>query len=103
MFHVIFGCSYGLGWDTWWKWWEVGHLHSLTLDPDTNCSSAGAGTNGGDGGNGGQVRIYVDEDKTHLLLAINWEVRGGKGGSAGEHGTPGPGGKGGRGGQSITW
>jgi hypothetical protein len=73
------------------------------LEPDTDCSSAGTGTNGGDAGNGGQVRLYVDEDKTHLLLATSWEVCGGKGGVAGEHGTPGPGGKGGKGGRNITW
>ena len=92
-----------LGWDTWWKWWEVSHSQSLMLEPSTDCSSAGTGTNGGDAGNGGQFRLYVDEDKTYLLLAASWEVRGGKGGVKGEHGTPGPGGKGGKGGQGITW
>ncbi len=76
---------------------------ALILTPDANCSSAGTGTNGGDAGNGGQVRIYVDENKTHLLLATIWDVRGGKGGVPGKHGTPGPLGKGGKGGQNIIW
>jgi hypothetical protein len=66
-------------------------------------SSAGGGSNGADGGKGGRIRIYVDEDKTHLLLATSWDVNGGKGGPAGEHGVPGPGGKGGKGGQGYTW
>src|SRR5438094_699130 len=43
-----FGCSFVLGWDTWWKWWEVSHPHSLMLGADTDFSSAGVGTNGGD-------------------------------------------------------
>ena len=69
----------------------------------TDCYSAGRGSNGGHAGDGGKIRIYVDEDKIHLLLATSWEVRGGKGGVAGEHGTPGPGGKGGLGGQGFQW
>lgn len=78
---------------------------SSSSDPgfDTNRSSAGIGRNGGDAGNGGQVRICVDADKTHLLLATSWDVHGGSGGVAGEHGTPGPGGKGGKGGQGFKW
>lgn len=99
----LFDCSLILGWDTGWKWGKVSHSHSFMLEADTDLLSAGAGTNGGDAGNGGQVRIYVDEDKTYLLLATSWEVRGGKGGLAGEHGTPGEGGRGGTGGRSFKW
>jgi hypothetical protein len=68
-----------------------------------NLCSAGAGSNGADGGKGGMINICVDEDKTHLLLATTWDISGGKGGGAGEHGIPGPGGKGGEGGRSFTW
>jgi hypothetical protein len=63
----------------------------------------GSGTNGADGGNGGIIRICVDEDKTHLLQAVNWDVQGGKGGAAGRHGKRGRGGKGGRGGHGLKW
>ncbi|KAE9381855.1 hypothetical protein N431DRAFT_291247, partial [Stipitochalara longipes BDJ] len=68
-----------------------------------NGGRAGAGTNGANGGKGGIIKIYVDENNTHLLLATNWEVSGGKGGPAGQHGSPGPGGKGGKGGLGVTW
>ncbi|RDW66553.1 hypothetical protein BP6252_10188 [Coleophoma cylindrospora] len=68
-----------------------------------NGGAAGKGTDGADGGNGGTIRIMVDEDKTHLLQAVDWDVRGGKGGPPGEHGSPGKAGKGGRGGHGISW
>ncbi len=65
--------------------------------------SAGSGTNGADGGNGGVIHIYIDEDKTHLLMAVTWDIHGGRGGPPGEHGSPGQGGRGGRGGLGYTW
>ncbi|RDW71671.1 hypothetical protein BP5796_07705 [Coleophoma crateriformis] len=68
-----------------------------------NGGAAGKGTDGADGGNGGTIRIMVDEDKTHLLQAVDWDVRGGKGGPPGEHGCPGLAGKGGSGGRGISW
>jgi hypothetical protein len=64
---------------------------------------AGNGTDGADGGRGGTIQIHVDEDKTHLLVAVDWEVKGGQGGPPGQHGTPGLGGKGGPGGQPLSW
>ncbi|CZR55745.1 uncharacterized protein PAC_05633 [Phialocephala subalpina] len=68
-----------------------------------NGGNAGSGTNVAKGGKGGTIRIYVDEDKTHLLLAASWDVQGGKGGVSGEHGKLGAGGRGGNGGQDSTW
>ncbi|KAN0122123.1 hypothetical protein V8E51_000449 [Hyaloscypha variabilis] len=68
-----------------------------------NGGRAGAGTNGADGGKGGKIQVCVDENNTHLLLAMSWEVSGGKGGASGEHGSPGLGGKGGKGGLGVTW
>jgi hypothetical protein len=67
------------------------------------CFRGGNGTNGADGGNGGTIRIYVDENKTHLLQAVDWDVQGGKGGVAGHHGKGGRAGKGGRGGRGLKW
>ena len=70
-----------------------------------NCvvNRAGNGTSGAKGGQGGTIQIHVDEDKTHLLLGVDWDVKGGKGGSPGKNGVPGVGGKGGSGGQAISW
>lgn len=65
--------------------------------------SAGEGTNGADGGDGGQIEIHLNEDNTHLLFAADWDVRGGLGGVSGCHGKPGKGGLGGQGGRGITW
>jgi len=65
--------------------------------------SGGVGCPGADGGSGGSIKIYVDEDKTHLLLATYIDVKGGKGGEAGEHGKPGAGGRGGKGEQGHRW
>lgn len=45
----------------------------------------------------------MNEDNTHLLMAVSCDVRGGEGGIAGKHGTPGDGGKGGRGGEGWRW
>jgi hypothetical protein len=47
--------------------------------------------------------MYVDENRTHLLLAVSWDVRGGLGGAEGHHGQPGIGGTGGLGGQRFVW
>jgi len=65
--------------------------------------SAGSGTDGANGGNGGRIQIKLTEENTYLLLATSWDVKGGNGGRAGEHGKPGSGGKGGQGGQGFTW
>ncbi|KAI0420609.1 hypothetical protein F5X98DRAFT_331382 [Xylaria grammica] len=65
--------------------------------------SAGHGGNGGDGGNGGTIEILVHEDQAHLLMAVKWDLSGGKGGQAGSHGRPGGGGRGGKGGKGHTW
>ena len=69
----------------------------------TYCTSAGEGTDGADGGDGGTIQIYVDQDNIHLLLAVHWDVRGGKGGPPGRHGKPGRGGIGGKGGAGHKW
>lgn len=45
----------------------------------------------------------MNEDDTHLLLAVSWDVSGGAGGTAGQHGRPGNGGQGGRGGEGYSW
>ena len=68
-----------------------------------NDFSAGRGTNGADGGDGGIIEIHVDEENTHLLFSVNWDVSGGLGGAPGHHGNPERGGRGGHGGQGHTW
>jgi hypothetical protein len=73
------------------------HLSNLTT------SSAGSGTYGADGGNGGSIDILVDENMTHLLIAVEWDTRGGSGGPPGHHGKPGKGGPGGKGGVAYEW
>ncbi|KAI0965132.1 hypothetical protein F4678DRAFT_467800 [Xylaria arbuscula] len=65
--------------------------------------NAGHGGNGGDGGNGGTIEILVHEDQVHLLMAVQWDLSGGKGGQPGGHGRPGCGGKGGKGGKEHEW
>jgi hypothetical protein len=65
--------------------------------------SAGRGSHGAPGGEGGNITIYVDENRKHLLLAASWDVRGGRGGAEGRHGQPGVGGAGGAGGQRFVW
>ncbi|KAL9045598.1 MAG: hypothetical protein Q9214_001384 [Letrouitia sp. 1 TL-2023] len=65
--------------------------------------SAGRGTEGAVGGDGGSIEIFVDEDATHLLFASNWDVRGGQGGEPGRHGQPGKGGHRGIGGKGHKW
>ncbi|RYC54649.1 hypothetical protein CHU98_g11559 [Xylaria longipes] len=64
-------------------------------------SSGGHGGNGGDGGDGGTIEIVVHEDQAHLLMAVKWDLSGGKGGQPGKHGQPGRGGSGGKGGKGY--
>lgn len=64
---------------------------------------AGQGSNGADGGEGGTLHVVVNENSTHLLMAVSFDVRGGKGGNAGVHGNAGIGGAGGIGGQGWKW
>lgn len=59
------------------------------------------GSNGGDGGSGETIHILVDENDTHLLMAVSSDVSGGKGGAPGKHGRTGLGGKGCKGGGSC--
>lgn len=47
--------------------------------------------------------IEVSEHDTNLLLAVDWDVSGGKGGESGVHGSPGEGGQGGAGGAGCAW
>jgi hypothetical protein len=61
------------------------------------------GSRGGDGGPGGEIHIVLNEDSTHLLMAVSCDVSGGKGGIAGQHGLAGEGGRGGTGGQGWRW
>ncbi|KAI8950261.1 hypothetical protein F4801DRAFT_602477 [Xylaria longipes] len=63
--------------------------------------SGGHGGNGGDGGDGGTIEIVVHEDQAHLLMAVKWDLSGGKGGQPGKHGQPGRGGSGGKGGKGY--
>lgn len=77
-------------------------LH-LVLCGSKSATSAGRGSHGAVGGEGGNVTIYVDEDRLHLLLAVSWDVRGGLGGAEGNHGQPGIGGAGGAGGRCFVW
>ncbi|KAI1743032.1 hypothetical protein F4680DRAFT_410839 [Xylaria scruposa] len=68
-----------------------------------NGGDAGHGGDGGDGGDGGTIEIVVHEDQAHLLMAVRWDLSGGKGGQPGKHGRPGHGGKGGKGGKGYEW
>ncbi|KAJ8132669.1 hypothetical protein O1611_g955 [Lasiodiplodia mahajangana] len=63
--------------------------------------NAGYGSDGGDGGDGGTIEIVVHEDQVHLLMAVKWDISGGKGGRPGKHGRPGRGGSGGKGGKGY--
>ncbi|KAI1288845.1 hypothetical protein F5Y03DRAFT_401513 [Xylaria venustula] len=65
--------------------------------------NAGHGGNGGDGGNCGTIEILVHEDQVHLLMAVQWDLSGGKGGQPGRYSQPGCGGKGGKGGKEHEW
>jgi hypothetical protein len=76
---------------------------TLSLWAGLKLSSAGAGSSGGDAGDGGSVEIQVPESMTHLLFAVEWDTRGGDGGVAGRHGKPGEGGPGGQGGEPCEW
>lgn len=60
-------------------------------------------TSGVDGGRGGRIEISVDEDSTHLLFAVQWDISGGRGGDPGHHSEPGLGGHGGYGGSGHQW
>jgi hypothetical protein len=64
--------------------------------------SGGYGTNGANGGRGGDVFTTVSEDELDLLLAVGFNVKGGSGGDAGRHGVPGRGGPGGLGGAKFS-
>lgn len=65
--------------------------------------SAGCGSHGGNGGQGGSIQILLDAHNTHLLFAVRCNVVGGEGGPAGKHGKIGMGGEGGVGGAAIEW
>ena len=65
--------------------------------------SAGQGTSGADGGEGGAIEIHLHEDNTHLLMAAVWNIDGGHGGAPGHHGNAGQGGPGGSGGKGHKW
>ena len=78
-------------------------LQPFRTDNLTFLCSAGRGSNGADGGDGGTIEISVDEDNTHLLFAVQYDVKGGKGGSPGCHGQAGSGGQGGNGGAGHEW
>lgn len=45
----------------------------------------------------------MHEDQVHLLMAVKWDVGGGKGGKPGQHGHPGQGGRKGKGGKGYEW
>ncbi|KAH0564731.1 hypothetical protein GP486_001878 [Trichoglossum hirsutum] len=63
----------------------------------------GYGTSGADGADAGNVFVSVSEDDLDLLIALQWDINGGKGGLSGTHGDPGDGGIGGNGGDGCTW
>lgn len=65
--------------------------------------AAGRGSNGAHGGAGGDIHVIMDQNSTHLIMAVSWDLKGGTGGRAGQHGAPGKGGKGGTGGQGWKW
>jgi hypothetical protein len=69
----------------------------------TKIHSGGYGTDGGDGGRGGDIAMTVSELDLDLLLAFDWQTKGGIGGEPGKHGEPGRGGPGGPGGSSYSW
>lgn len=74
------------------------HLAGKANDP---CHSGGLGSNGADGGPGGNITVTVDNDDTDLLLPLSFRAKGGSGGQPGYHGAPGNGGPGGPGGYSY--
>jgi hypothetical protein len=49
------------------------------------------------------IDIMVDDAESNLLMAIDWDVKGGAGGKVGLHGRPGKGGEKGRGGKGHEW
>jgi hypothetical protein len=63
-------------------------------------SSGGYGSSGANGGHGGRIEVLVQEADMDLLIAVSWDVSGGRGGAAGAHGD---GGRGGKGGRSLHW
>jgi hypothetical protein len=66
--------------------------------------AAGHGSNGADGGRGGEVTILVkDADMDILMALIQPSVKGGMGGQKGNHGIAGSGGLGGEGSAPYTW
>lgn len=65
--------------------------------------SAGKGSSGGNGGTGGSIEIIVDDSQTHLLMALDWDIRGGTGGRPGQHGHAGKAGLKGFGGKGHDW
>ncbi len=56
-----------------------------------------------DGGVGGQVRVIIPADQTHLALLVSADIEGGNGGASGRPGQPGRPGQGGDGGDSKTY
>ncbi|KAF2970549.1 hypothetical protein GQX73_g3031 [Xylaria multiplex] len=78
---------------------KILRLWRIANHPD----SAGHGGNGGHGGDGGNIEIVVHEEQAHLLIAVKWDLSGGKGGQPGKHGQPGGGGRRGKGGKGYEW
>jgi hypothetical protein len=47
--------------------------------------------------------VIVEENQTHILIALSFDLCGGAGGKAGKHGRPGKGGNMGKGGKGHEW
>ncbi|CUS12727.1 unnamed protein product [Tuber aestivum] len=78
------------------------HRDATNGGPGQRGGEGGYGTDGADGGNGGTIFVRVNEQDANLLLALDWDISGGKGGDSGVHGNPGDGGEGGDGGVGCT-
>ncbi len=71
----------------------------------TGCNSGGGGDAAAaqPGGDGGQIKVYIPSDQTHLALLVSADVRKGSGGKPGRPGYPGEPGARGEGGDKLTY
>ena len=79
--------------------WHIQYFFGVVIDYILQ-GNAGKGTNGANGGAGGQITIRVNDDESYYLIAfrcldnddaIQKAVQGGDAGKAGQHGRPGQG------------
>lgn len=66
-------------------------------------ASGGYGTKGENGANGGVIEVTVREEDMNLLIAVEYNIAGGRVGPKGAHGHGGKEGDGSPGGASCSW